>query len=479
MTTNLRAGPFLFARKATAEKSDIAIVAALSNDSSVPIVRDSSGQVIDPTTLYKKFGVVILRWEVSLPTQAGAHYTFNETVFDVATDLTSDVRVAYASCNGEEDEDPDWSEEDRNRLWSRLAQEHAEAPFGLMLHGGDQIYADDILQSHPDIEAWEEADHDDKDGFIWSRSMREAAESHLLNRYLDLYASKDIAHMLARVPSVMMWDDHDIFDGYGSHPNPKQESAVGAGLYAISATMFRLFQQGLAEDEPMPRGGVAFDAPGFSVVAPDLRASRTPERVMDEMSWQWLDAALAERRDGQHCFVMSSVPALGPRLSWVEFILDYVWPGTNQYEDDLRDQWQSRTHRKSWRRFLGMMVREIEDYRQPVTLLSGEIHVATRAEMLMKNGGVLHQLVASGISHTPPGRGYARMLGALAAVGEDPLIGYPITIHPPLGKKHRYISERNYLRLTRRDGKWYTDWEFEESGPNEEMMLTGQLRLDS
>ena len=126
-----------------------------------------------------------------------------------------------------------------------------------------------------------------------------------------------------------------------------------------------------------------------------------------------------------------------------------------------------------------MMVREIEDYRQPVTLLSGEIHVATRAEMLMKNGGVLHQLVASGISHTPPGRGYARMLGALAAVGEDPLIGYPITIHPPWGKKHRYISERNYLRLTRRDGKWYTDWEFEESGPNEEMMLTGQLRLDS
>ena len=107
MTTNLRAGPFLFARKATAEKSDIAIVAALSDDSSVPIVQDSSGQVIDPTTLYKKFGVVILRWEVSLPAQAGAHYTFNETVFEVAADLTGDVRVAYASCNGEEDEDPD------------------------------------------------------------------------------------------------------------------------------------------------------------------------------------------------------------------------------------------------------------------------------------------------------------------------------------------------------------------------------------
>lgn len=478
MTIDLRAGPFLFAREATASHYQISVVAVLATDSALPAV--SVGDVAaQARQLYTGYGTAIYRWDLTLPCEADAHYSFDGTQIAVNADLTGDVRIAYASCNGEEDESEDWSEEDRNRLWARLGREHGERPFSLFLHGGDQIYADDIMGSHPDIAAWDEADMSDRDSFVWSREMRETAEAHLLGRYIELYSARDIAHMLARVPSVMMWDDHDIFDGYGSHPRPKQESPVGRGIYEISSKMFKIFQQGLAADDPLPQGGVVLDAPGFSVVAPDLRATRTPERVMDEPSWEWFDAAISHRRDGNHCFVMSSVPALGPRLSWVEFVLDYLWPGTNQYEDDLRDQWQSRTHRAEWRRFLQLMVREIEDHRQPVTLLSGEIHVATRAEMLMKNGGVLHQLVASGISHTPPGKGYARILGTLAAAGEDPLNGYPITIHPPKGMKHRYISERNYLRLTRRDGKWYTDFEFEETGTNPEMMLTGQLRLDS
>ena len=478
MAINLRAGPILFAREATADQVRVALVAVLGDGSALPVV-EVDGAQSTPEMLYSGHGVTIHRWALTLPARPEVHYSFDGQKIPVNTDLTGDVRVAYASCNGEEDEDPDWSEADRNKLWARLGKEHKAAPFSLFLHGGDQIYADDILSSHPDIAAWDDADMDDRDAFVWSRDMRETAEAHLLERYIALYSARDIAFMLARVPSVMMWDDHDIFDGYGSHPTPKQESDVGKGLYDISARMFRLFQQGLGAEEPMPQGGVAFDAPGFSVVAPDLRASRTPERVMDEQSWQWLDAAISHRRDGNHCFVMSSVPALGPRLSWVEFILDYIWPGTNQYEDDLRDQWQSRSHRAEWRRFLRLMVREIEEFRQPVTLLSGEIHVATRAEMRMKNGGVLHQLVSSGISHTPPGRLYARLLGALATAGEDPLNGYPITIRPPMGHENRYISQRNYLRLTRTDGKWSAQWEFEDTGPNETMMLTGQLRLDS
>src|SRR3546814_1323896 len=60
------------------------------------------------------------------------------------------------------------------------------------------------------------------------------------------------------------------------------------------------------------------------------------------------------------------------------------------------------------------------DLTTPVTVLSGEIHLATRGTMDTPEGP-LHQLVASGISHPAPPTAYARALGLLARFGEAPL----------------------------------------------------------
>ncbi|WP_316013395.1 alkaline phosphatase D family protein [Roseobacter sp. HKCCA0434] len=471
MTPNPLVGPILFARNATADAVEMAVF-LVCREGDVPAaleaVEGEAGSWRHLTTLFEHdFFAADLR----LINRPGNGYVLGGERIEVQTDLTGDVAVAYVSCNGEEDEDKDWPVEKRDALWTRLKHDHEERPFALFLHGGDQIYADDIMFSHPRITEWDEAEPEDKDGFEWTEEMATTAERHLIARYVDLYTHPDISHMLARVPSVMMWDDHDIFDGYGSHPAPKQESAVGAGLFGIAQRMFNLFQRGEAENMAPFGAGIAFDAPDFSVIAPDLRSARTLKRVMNEAGWEWFEREMSKRRDGNHCIVMSSVPALGPRLSWVEFAIDTFWPGTNQYEDDLRDQWQSRAHRDAWRRFLSILVREVEQNHQPVTLVSGEIHVATRAEMKLKDGSVIHQLVSSGISHTPPGTGYARTLGALAMFGEDPLSGYPITIRPPAGQRTRYVSQRNYMRLMRDDGKWSATWEFEEDGRSPPLAL--------
>ena len=472
MTRSPLAGPILFARGADAEVYSLSVVLIYDESDVLPEIARDGAEPVKTTVLWAGHGKMICRADLILPVSTSTMYRVDGETYSVCTDLTGDTNIAYVSCNGEEDEDADWPVEQRDLLWSRLARDHDATPFGLFLHGGDQIYADDILKSHPDIIEWEDAEPDDKNGFTWTDEMRLQAEEHLLGRYIDLYSHPAIAHMLARVPSVMMWDDHDIFDGYGSHPGPKQNSDVGRGLFAISQNMFNLFQRGTAENITPIGAGTKFDAPNFSVIAPDLRTARTPKRVMNDAGWAWFDTAMQNRRDGNHCLVMSSVPALGPRLSWVEFMIDTFWPGVNQYEDDLRDQWQSRVHREEWKRFLRILVREVEDHDQPVTLLSGEIHVATRATMKLKNGGVIHQLVSSGISHTPPGPGYARTLGALAMFGEDPLSGYPITIRPPAGQRNRYVSQRNYMRIRRRNGDWTTEWEFEEDGTSPTLALS-------
>src|SRR3546814_14954218 len=79
--------------------------------------------------------------------------------------------------------------------------------------------------------------------------------------------------------------------------------------------------------------------------------------------------ALAGARSGR-VLLLSSVPALGPRLSWVEAVMS-VTPRMEKYEDDLRDQWQSHAHREEWRRFLRLLIETHTRDTTPVTVLSG------------------------------------------------------------------------------------------------------------
>ena len=105
-------------------------------------------------------------------------------------------------------------------------------------------------------------------------------------------------------------------------------------------------------------------------------------------------------------------------------------------------------------------------------MLSGEIHLATRATM--KTGaGELHQLIASGIAHPPPPTAYARVLGALAWLGEAPLERHPITLHPLPGQSGIYACERNFLVLERAGGAWSASWDLEESGQTPRLVIDG------
>src|SRR5699024_2160903 len=169
--------------------------------------------------------------------------------------------------------------------------------------------------------------------------------------------------------------------------------------------------------------------------------------------------------------LLSSVPALGPRLSLIERLMQ-VTPWLEKYESDLRDQWQSRRHRDEWRRFLSALIETHDRHGVSVTALSGEIHLATRATM-RTDGGDLHQLIASGIAHQPPPKAYALALGALARLGEAPLARHPITLRPLPGRSGIYVCERNFLVLEREGGRWSASWDLEESGP------TPPLPIDS
>ncbi|MEQ8966798.1 MAG: alkaline phosphatase D family protein [Azospirillaceae bacterium] len=466
-----RTGPLLYLRGVEGGRVALTVLLVVPRDGAPPVVETADGPVTG-REIAATDGRRVLAFAIDLPMAAAAEYRVDGEAYPVDTAFEGDLRIAFVSCNGQEHDDSDRPLDERDALWRRLGGAHAERPFHLLLHGGDQLYADELLYCHPRVRAWARGKAppggpvDDAEAADIEQALRTA----FFERYLQLLSQPAIAWLMARVPSLAMWDDHDICDGWGSLAVDKLDSPVGRRLFAVARAHFVTFQLGAAPDA---RPAICLDEtgrslgwhvalPGLDLIAPDLRSERRPDRVMGEAGWRMLDAALAAAR-GRRVLLLSSVPALGPRLSWVEALMGLT-RRAEKYEDDLRDQWQSRAHRDEWRAFLQRLVHLQAGGGPAVTVLSGEIHLATRGTLVAEPGPI-HQLVASGIAHPPPPQAYARGLGLLARLGESPLPDHPIRLHPLPGRRGIYTAQRNYLVLERRDGAWRTWWELEEDGP--------------
>lgn len=473
--TPQHAGPILHFRGMQGQGMRLAAIVIRPHDAAPPAPIRAGGTSIAPRRIAAFGGASVWRHDFTLSAD-DTGYEFEGAFHPVVTDLTGDLRLAFVSCNGEENGDLARDGDERNLMWARLAQEHDHAPFALLLQGGDQIYADEVTQGHPLSHDWPEKVPQVDDPAALE-DLAEHLRRRFLQRYLHVLTPPAPAHLAARVPSLSVWDDHDICDGWGSLPERVTRSAIGAVLFRIAREACLLFQHGAAESD-IP--GLFLDAsgaslgwkrelPGLTLAAPDLRSERDRHRIMGPKGWQTFEEMAPQ---GEHVFVVFSVPLLGPRLSLLERLM-LVIPRMQHYEDDLRDQWQSRAHRAEWQR----MLRRMLDWRArtPVTAISGEIHLATRAEM-GAGAGRIHQLVASGISHRAPSRLYARALGLFAGLGEAPLPGHPIRIRPLPGQRHRYVAERNFLTLTRAAGQWQARWHLEDSGTTPALPLSDHDR---
>jgi hypothetical protein len=468
-------GPVLFLDDLEDGQMSLSALFITARGEGVPPIHLPHGEA-RPVPLAEYDHATVWHARFTLPADRGSDYSWNGTTYEIAGDLTGDLRLAYVSCNGEEVGDMDREGSERNAMWDRLRAEHRRRPFALMLHGGDQVYADEVTEGHDLSHDWPERIPRDP-----SRAALEDLRHHLregfLDRYVALYAAPQFAWLAARVPSLMQWDDHDICDGWGSLRRSRTYSPVGQTLFDVARESFLIFQHATTENDLPARFadregghlGWAIRCPDLRILAPDLRSERTRRQIMGPGGWTMMETE-AQREVTGHTLLMSSVPLLGPRLSLLEAIMVLV-PRMQKYEDDLRDQWQSRAHRDEWRRML-RLVRDLATRDgHDITTVSGEIHLATRAVMDLGNGLHLNQLVASGIAHRAPPKGWARFLGALSWLGEDPLPEHPIRVGRLPGQRHRYIAERNYLLLEREDGAWTARWNLETSG------MTGRLSL--
>lgn len=389
-------------------------------------------------------------------------------------------RIAYGSCNGWEEEAPDAAPgPDRNARWAHLLGAHRAAPYHLLLMGGDQVYADGVWRAHPQLAAWADAPSRRKPPEPLSPEARAAAEAWYEALYVNHWRQAEVAAVLASLPAVMMWDDHDVFDGFGSHPDAERETAAYRGLAEVARRHFAVFQQGCPPDEPheavwgAAHGSFAQDhlLDGVGLLVLDLRSERTPRRVMSDATWAALPGRLGRLSEARHLLVMSSVPVAFPNLSWAERIVNLL-PGQAGYEDDLRDQWFSRAHREEHGRLLRLLAAHAHGTGASVAVLSGEVHLAHAARMRRADGASLVQLTASGIAHPAPPAAWPAALERLSVLTRR-LPGDVSVEFPPLpGGPERFVPARNWMSLEpREDGAYAARWHAEGRAETQDALV--------
>lgn len=267
---------------------------------------------------------------------------------------------------------------------------------------------------------------------------------------LDNY---DAADAMARIPTMMMWDDHDIFDGWGSYTAEMQCSELFQVLFRSARRAFWIFQmqhalEDLTDLVPISRQDVSLqdpqfkpknwmhqrnsdplslavlsDQPGFTqcyllgplaVVLADLRTERSRTQIMGDRTWSalqsWLDG-LPSTREGErgctHLIVLSSVPVVHPKLALAEALLetfgnDHVLDSS---ADDLRDHWSHDDHEGERKRLIETLSRLAERKRLRTCIVSGDVHVAARGSLYRQdippsaNWAQINQFTSSAVVH--------------------------------------------------------------------------------
>ena len=299
------------------------------------------------------------------------------------------MNMMFYSCNGfslsvkpDELSGPD-------PMWRDVLNNHQTQPFHLMIGGGDQIYNDCVADEAALFGEWLDIRNPvHKHTAALTHEMQDELENFYLERYCMWFSQGLFGLANSQIPMVNMYDDHDIFDGYGSYPHHYMNSPVFRGLGAVAFKYYMLFQQQsiMDETEATEPSWIIGEKPGpyigelsrslfmhvgskAALLAVDCRMERTEHDVVSDATWEKIVNRLyAELRRGQveHLLGLVGIPVAYPRLVWLEDVLtsrmmDPVKAlgrmgmfgkmmnnidGGVEVLDDLNDHWTAKNHKQ-------------------------------------------------------------------------------------------------------------------------------------
>ncbi|KAJ5086764.1 hypothetical protein NUU61_008071 [Penicillium alfredii] len=279
-------------------------------------------------------------------------------------------------------------------LWRDVLNEHQTRPFHVMI-GEEWMKIKNTSERY---------------GAPLTPEFRAELEEFYLRRYAQWFSQGLFSLANSQIPMVNVWNDHEIFEGYGSYHDDFMQSLVISGLGKIAFKYYLLFQHHSVPDEtemdepswllgahPGPyieqRSRNLFMSLGHGVafLGLDCRTERKSDEVLSEetcdLVWDRCHREIM-RGETKHLIVLSSVPIAYPRMAMVKNFLNsrkslgksgMLGGLVNRSGGNVEvfdDHWAGK-HLKSERTWL---VEDLQDLAAEksvrVTILSGDVHMA-------------------------------------------------------------------------------------------------------
>jgi len=295
----------------------------------------------------------------------------------------------------------------------RAAGTSTERPaFALGL--GDQVYVD--VGSRAMLRGWRSQE---------PRYAPGDAEPFFETAYRSTFSLTPLHAARQTLPSAMMWDDHEIRDGWGAQGDENSEHRGQSRWHDHLRAARQHFVSWQAFRNPPPnaaradgRGWQTSALPGADLTQSpeldfqldwgrsatffvmDLRSQRSAarRRVVSSEQVARLSQWLERPRVAPSVFVLCSpMPLTQVRMAveLAEYLVPARW-------DDLRDSWWSKQCRQQRNELLKMMRGFFEKHRQHrLLVLSGDVHFSEVLELSTEDGRVFgHEVVSSGFAHS-------------------------------------------------------------------------------
>lgn len=334
--------------------------------------------------------------------------------------------------------------------WPLLHQQLVDQRAQFAIGGGDQMYVD-TNKKNGFLDIWEWLKENKQallERYKKGNSYDKAGlELYLLNIYRWYYRVywnvPTLREVFEQFPQYMIWDDHEIMDGWGSLTNKERlkritllfESADNVKTNQMLVDLMwraacRAYYEYEHSHNPVTSINLdrpddchwdyAFEQGSSAFYVLDMRGhhdieAKDPHKILGSAQMKrfndWLNSAVVQKANA--VFVVSPVPV----THWRNAVTNGADFGS--LKDDCMDEWDHTTNQAERNVLLGQVYSALGKSSKPVVFLSGDVHCAAVFRLLHKQypAAKVFQVTSSAISRMPaPGI----LKVAISAGGEMP-----------------------------------------------------------
>lgn len=366
---------------------------------------------IEHTTVDICEGLLCYEFEIPiLDTQQSISYFVNYRKYDFFVPSKNDqINILYTSCN----------DKYQKNVWDTIQSQHASKPYHLAIGGGDQIYMDAVWKL-PCLAKWKGMRTSKKLSAKVSDSMVSEITAFYKQKYEEKwFSSPEYVDVLPQIPSINMWDDHEIIDGYGSYPDNVQRCDIMCFLYKVARDSFCIYQRHECPDELNLNLTNFFEINNSLIANIDTRTERSFKSILSYHTHECILNEINNSKAQTVVILLSTAVAFYDlnKLSKISSFLPNIHipqivnnvPGLSslynvfglpKYNDDIRDGWCDASNAKETDAFMHKLL-QIQKSGKNVVILVGDVHIGGDA-YLEKDNIRINQYISSGVGSMVP-----------------------------------------------------------------------------